>query len=95
MSPEAEAISAEVIINNARGLHARASAQFVTCARGYDARVEIAANGQSVSADSIMEILMLAAAKGTRLTISATGRQAAEVIAALSSLVEDGFGENG
>ncbi|PHS26118.1 MAG: HPr family phosphocarrier protein [Robiginitomaculum sp.] len=88
-------INAEVIIPNARGLHARASARFVTCASGFDAHITARAAGRSVSADSIMELLMLAAAKGTSLTISAKGPQATEAVAALCALVEDGFGENG
>jgi len=95
MSADQGTISAEVVIPNARGLHARASARFVTCASGFDAHIEAGAGGRSVSADSIMELLMLAAAKGTALTISAKGPQAAEAVKALCALVEDGFGENG
>ncbi len=92
MSPDT---SAEAVIVNARGLHARASARFVKCANNFDANVEISTATKSVSADSIMEILMLAAGRGTVLTISATGKQAAQAVAALRALVEDGFGENG
>ncbi len=95
MSADEDTISAQVIIPNARGLHARASARFVTCASEFDAQIEAGAGGRTVSADSIMELLMLAAAKGTALTISAKGPQAAKAVKALCALVEDGFGENG
>ncbi len=90
---KAAALSQDVIIPNARGLHARASARFVTCARDFDAAVEVGTGGRSVSADSIMELLMLAAAKGTNLTISAQGPDAAAAVQALCALVADGFGE--
>jgi phosphocarrier protein len=95
VSEDKNTISAKVVITNARGLHARASARFVTCASGFDAKIEVGAGGPMVSADSIMELLMLAAAKGTALCIAATGPQADEAVATLSALVEDGFGENG
>ncbi len=85
----------EVVINNSRGLHARASARFVTCAQKFNANVVVSAGGPPVSADSIMELLMLAAARGTRLTICASGPQACKALDTLSALVEDGFGENG
>ena len=95
MSENKNTISAKVVIPNARGLHARASAQFVTCASGFDAKIEVGTGERMVRADSIMELLMLAAAKGTALCIAATGPQANEAVATLSALVEDGFGENG
>jgi phosphocarrier protein HPr len=94
MKLQAETVQAEVIIPNSRGLHARASARFVTCAQNFDAHISVCADGESVSADSIMELLMLAAAKGTTLTICASGNQAEEALAALVALVGDGFGES-
>lgn len=95
MSEEKDTIRAKVVVTNARGLHARASARFVTCASGFDAKIKVGTGKHMVSADSIMELLMLAAAKGTALCIAATGPQAGEAVATLSALVEDGFGENG
>ncbi len=83
-----------VVIRNARGLHARASARFAACAQGFDADVTVSAGGHRVRADSIMELLMLAAAKDTALTIIATGPQAGEAVTALAELVKDGFGEH-
>ena len=85
--------SADVVIRNARGLHARASARLVACAQDYDASIAVAAGGRTVQADSIMDLLMLAASQGTALTITATGPQAEEAVAALAALVETGFGE--
>lgn len=89
-----QTVRAEVVIRNARGLHARASARFVTCAQDFDAEVEVCAAGRTVRADSIMELLMLAAGQGTPLTICASGQQAREAVATLAALVEDGFGEH-
>ena len=95
MSEDKNTIRAKVVIPNARGLHARASARFVTCAGGFDANIEVGTGDRMVRADSIMELLMLAAAKGTALCITASGPQADAAITALRALVEDGFGENG
>jgi len=89
----AHAIERELDILNSRGLHARASAKFVKCAEGFDAEVTVSRDGQSVPGTSIMGLMMLAAAQGTSITVSARGRQAKEALAALSQLVADRFGE--
>lgn len=83
-----------VTICNQRGLHARASAKFVAEAARFDADVSVARDSEEVSADSIMELLMLAAGPGVAITIKAKGADAEDAIDALSALVECGFHEN-
>lgn len=83
-----------VTICNNRGLHARAAAKFVELAQGYDAVIHVSRDGETVNADSIMELLMLAAGKGSEIGIEASGAQAAEVADALAALVEAGFHED-
>mgnify|MGYP005839477705 CR=1 FL=1 len=82
-----------VTIVNKRGLHARASARFVTMAAGFDARVSVSHDGASVNGGSIMGLMMFAAGPGDTIEIAATGPEAAPAVAALAALVADGFGE--
>jgi phosphocarrier protein HPr len=86
-------VERELDILNSRGLHARASAKFVKCAEGFDAQVTVSRDGHSVPGTSIMGLMMLAAAQGTSILVSAEGRQAEEALAALTALVADRFGE--
>jgi phosphocarrier protein len=86
-------ISRTVRITNKRGLHARASAKFVTLASGQTAAVEVEKDGSKVAGTSIMGLMMLGAAKGDHVTISAEGEGAAETLAVLIELVENKFGE--
>lgn len=83
-----------VPITNRRGLHARASAKFVTLASGFDAEVTVSHDGSSVTGTSIMGLMMLAAAMGDEIEISATGPDAEQALAQLSGLVIDKFGED-
>jgi len=83
-----------VVIRNKRGLHARASARFVTLASTFDAVVTVAKDGSSVVGTSIMGLMMLAAAPGDSVEMSAAGAQADEALAALVALVEGKFGED-
>ncbi|HEX4737797.1 MAG TPA: HPr family phosphocarrier protein [Allosphingosinicella sp.] len=78
---------------NKRGLHARASARFVTLAAGQTANVEVEKDGAKVCGTSIMGLMMLGAAMGDSITIRAEGEGAEEAVAALVQLVEDRFGE--
>lgn len=80
-------------IVNEKGLHARASAKFVECVEGFDARAEIRRDGLTAAGDSIMGLLMLAASKGTSIEVETSGPQAAELAEALAALVADRFGE--
>ena len=83
-----------VLITNRRGLHARASARFVTLASGFDATATVTKDGSSVTGTSIMGLMMLAAAPGDSIEIAAEGPQADEALAALVALVESKFGED-
>lgn len=83
-----------VAIINKRGLHARASAKFVTLASGFDASVEVEKEGNRVCGTSIMGLMMLGAGIGDTITISANGYGAADAVASLARLVESKFGED-
>ena len=81
-------------ICNQRGLHARAAARFVKTAGLFDAEVRVRKNGTEVSGRSIMGLMMLAAAPGTAIELSASGPQAAEAVRALADLIECKFNED-
>ena len=83
-----------VLITNKRGLHARASAKFVTMAAGISARVEVEKDGSKVVGTSIMGLMMLGAAMGDSITIRADGEGAGEAVRQLAELVEAKFGED-
>ncbi len=80
-------------IVNDLGLHARAASKFVRVANDFDAEVWLGHAGREVNGKSILGVLMLAAAKGTAVTVRCEGNQAAEAYEALAKLVDDGFGE--
>lgn len=80
-------------ITNKKGLHARASAKFVQTVERYDADVKVTRAGETVGGNSIMGLMMLAAGPGTSITVEAKGKDAAEVIDAISTLIGDRFGE--
>ena len=80
-------------ICNQRGLHARAAARFVKTAAEFDAEVTVRKNGTEVSGRSIMGLMMLAAAPGTVIELTATGRQAEAAVTALGELIECKFDE--
>lgn len=86
-------VSRTVQICNRRGLHARASAKFVTTASGLPAQVEVEKDGSKVVGTSIMGLMMLGAALGDHITISASGDGAEQAVAALAELVEARFHE--
>lgn len=97
-APDIEgAVTRRVTLVNKRGLHARASAKFVTCAESFDAEIHVTSHNdvcaETVVADSIMELLMLGSASGEDISITATGLQAEAAVTALCALVEDHFGE--
>jgi len=91
----APVLSRVVIICNLRGLHARAAAKFVSLAERYGASVDVVKDGQSVSARSIMGLMMLGAGQGTPIELRAEGWDAKEALDALTVLVESGFHEQG
>jgi phosphocarrier protein HPr len=81
-------------IRNKKGLHARAAARFVQTVEKFDAEVRVTRGGETVGGTSIMGLLMLAASPGTSIIVTATGKEAAAVIEALSALIAARFGEN-
>lgn len=89
-------ISRTLTIVNVKGLHARASAKFVTfVARLPDGLlVEVEKDGQTVTGTSIMGLMMLGAAKGSDITIHVTGNDSEMALEKLAGLVTDGFGED-
>lgn len=89
----ASPLSGVVEITNSRGLHARAAARFVRLAETFDADISVEKDGSDVPGTSIMGLMMLAAALGSRITISTSGVDAQVALDALVALVSDGFGE--
>jgi phosphocarrier protein len=87
-------IRRRLLIVNDKGLHARASAKFVECVERYDARAEVSRDGMTVSGDSIMGLLMLAASRGTSIDVETSGTQADALADALQALVAARFGED-
>ena len=86
-------LSRTLTICNRRGLHARAAAKFVAMAERFGASVEVVKDGQSVSAHSIMGLMMLGAGIGASIELRAEGWDAKEAMDALAALVEAGFNE--
>lgn len=90
-----EGVSFRVLpIVNRKGLHARASAKFVQTVERFDAAVTVTRCGETVGGRSIMGLLTLGAAKGTTITVTAKGHDAAESLAAIAELVANRFGED-
>ncbi|HUE78142.1 MAG TPA: HPr family phosphocarrier protein [Sphingomicrobium sp.] len=88
------AVQRDVRIVNQRGLHARASAKFVTVASGLDAIIEVEKDGHRVCGTSIMGLMMLGAAMGDTITIHVQGIYAEEALERLTGLIESRFGED-
>jgi phosphocarrier protein HPr len=86
--------SRTVTVVNALGLHARAAARFVHLATRYHARIRVGRDARVMDGKSIMGILLLSAARGTTITISAEGTDEEDAVRALSELVLAGFGED-
>ncbi|MCB1958929.1 MAG: HPr family phosphocarrier protein [Rhodocyclaceae bacterium] len=84
----------EVEIINRLGLHARASAKLTQTASNYGCEVWLERDGRRVNAKSIMGVMMLAAARGAKVTIDTSGEQEDEALDALQSLIADRFGED-
>jgi phosphocarrier protein HPr len=92
---QADRLSRSVTIVNLRGLHARAAAKFVVAAERFATPVEVSRTGATVSARSIMGLMMLGAGRGTTILLQADadGWDAQQALDALASLVESGFDE--
>jgi phosphocarrier protein HPr len=86
--------SCSVVVVNQLGMHARAAARFVHLATRFEAQIKVARDTREMDGKSIMGLLLLAAARGTSLTITADGADETDALAALSALVQSGFGED-
>ena len=87
-------VEQEVQVINRLGLHARASAKLTQTASNYPCEVWLERDGRRVNAKSIMGVMMLAAARGARVTVDTSGEQDAEALDALVALIADRFGED-
>ena len=85
--------SRSLVIENVKGLYARASAKLVELVEDYDAEAEVSKDGMAALGDSIMGLLMLAASKGTTIEVETRGPAANELADAIEALVADKFGE--
>ncbi|MCF8467940.1 MAG: HPr family phosphocarrier protein [Sneathiella sp.] len=83
----------DLVIGNARGLHARAAAKFVKCAEKFDADIRVIKGENEVSGSSIMGLMMLAASNGTTISVEVSGPESAAALEAITKLVADRFGE--
>ena len=86
-------VSRSVTVVNHLGLHARAAARFVHLATRFQSQVRVGLDVKEMDGKSIMGILLLAAARGTTITITADGADEQDAVTALAQLVESGFGE--
>ena len=86
-------VTRSVQVTNALGLHARAAARFVHLATRFSSHIRVSRDAKVMDGKSIMGILLLAAARGTHLTISADGPDETNAVDSLVRLVESGFGE--
>jgi len=87
-------VERQVVIRNKLGLHARASARFVTTANGFSSNVYLIKDGIEVNGKSIMGIMMLAAGKDSEICIRTDGADEEDMLETLETLVNDRFGEN-
>ncbi|HSR12933.1 MAG TPA: HPr family phosphocarrier protein [Thermodesulfobacteriota bacterium] len=87
-------LSRNFTIKNKFGLHARPSASFVQTASRFRSQIQVENDGRVADGKSILDLMTLAAAQGTCITVRAIGEDAPEAMDALGSLIEGGFGEN-
>ncbi len=86
-------VEREVMIVNKLGLHARAAAKFVTIASKFESDIQLVRGQRQVNGKSIMGVMMLAAGRGTKLTIIASGKDENSAIEHLEELINNRFGE--
>ena len=94
MTPKDGQLSCIATILNKRGLHARAAAKFVKTASVYEADIAVSRQGQTVSGNSIMGLMMLAASTGSEIEIACAGKDAKVALDALTDLVSNKFEED-
>tara|TARA_B110000444_G_C18796971_1_gene575400 strand:+ start:559 stop:828 length:270 start_codon:yes stop_codon:yes gene_type:complete len=83
----------KITVINKLGLHARAAAKFVSCASRFSSKIKTSKDGELVDAKSIMSVMMLAASKGTEITLQIDGSDEKEALFALTELIENRFEE--
>jgi phosphocarrier protein len=83
----------EVVIKNKLGLHLRAAAEFIKLASSFKSDIFVEKDGEVVNGKSIMGIMALAAAEGTKLIIKAEGEDAKDALEKLKILIDNKFGE--
>ena len=88
-----ETLSKNLVIQNKKGLHARASARFVQTVEAFDVAMTVTKDGINVGGTSIMGLMMLAASQGCTIAVSAKGADAQAAMDAIEALVTDKFGE--
>lgn len=93
MEQRVDELNEEMVIKNSLGLHARPAASLVETALKFQSEVHIQLNGRRVNAKSIMGLLTLAAAQGSRLLVTCRGADAQAAMAAIRALIDSGFGE--
>lgn len=86
-------IREDVEIVNKLGLHARAAAKFVSCSSGFASQINVIKEGRRVNGKSIMGVMMLAASRGSQITLEISGEDEEAAFAALTALIADRFGE--
>ena len=94
MDSTGKPLKATLTIINQLGLHARPAMSFVDTANGFDSDIQVRKGEQAVDGKSIMQMMMLAATKGTELEVEAAGPDAADALAALRELVDRKFDED-
>lgn len=87
-------IKKSITIINKLGLHARAAAKFVTTSSGFNSDIEVSRNSRTVNGKSIMGLMMLAAAKGTDITVHINGADEQQALLAIEELINNFFGED-
>jgi phosphocarrier protein len=83
----------EVVLANTYGLHARPASRFVQLANTFESVIYLGKEGREVNAKSIMEVMLLGAERGTRLSLRAVGKDASEAVPALAGLIKHNFKE--
>jgi phosphocarrier protein HPr len=86
-------VEKQLTIINKLGLHARATAKLIGVSSNFTSRIQLIRDGRAVDGKSIMSVMMLAASKGTVLTVTADGEDEEAALAALENLINDYFGE--
>ncbi|TSH98687.1 HPr family phosphocarrier protein [Verticiella sediminum] len=92
-STEGASHTLDIVVSNKLGLHARASAKLTQLASRFDSEIFISRNNKRVNAKSIMGVMMLAAGKGTTVTVDAVGPDAEQALAQIKTLFNERFGE--